>query len=92
MSVTRGEARPLQEAGPQQAWWPQGEQPQWARVTPSDLVAATIEGDDADAVELPALWRLDAFDEELAEAIAREQVLTAPLRKAPAPQEMRRMG
>ena len=64
MSVTRGEARRVQEAGPQQAWWPQGEQPQWARVTPSDLVAVTIDGDDSKAVELPALWRLDAFDDE----------------------------
>lgn len=64
MSVTRGEARRVQEAGPQQAWWPQGEQPQWARVAPSDLVAVDLDGDDADVLERPALWRLDAYDEE----------------------------
>lgn len=64
MSVTRGEARRVQEAGPQQAWWPQGEQPQWARVTPSDLVAVDLAGDDDDVLERPALWRLDAYDEE----------------------------
>ena len=64
VSVTWGEARRVQEAGPQQAWWPQGEQPQWARVTPSDLIAVTSQDDDADAVELPGLWRLDAYDGE----------------------------
>ena len=33
-------------------------------MTPSDLIAVTSQDDDADAVELPGLWRLDAYDEE----------------------------
>lgn len=63
MSVTRGEARAVQQEGPSQSWWPAGELA-WARVTPSDLVAADLAGDDDEVLERPVVWRLDAFDEE----------------------------
>lgn len=63
MSVTRGEARAVQQEGPSQSWWPAGELA-WAGVTPSDLVAADLAGDDDEVLERPVVWRLDAFDEE----------------------------